>query len=82
MQKRLSGLAMTSRKPASKQRASAESYVLGAETRPGGLAEINRIYQAWHDPAARNQRSGNLFQPLGLITIAMHWLKNSSTRFD
>lgn len=55
---------------------------LGAETRPGDLAEINRVHQAWHDPAARDRRSGDVVRPLGLVAIALRWLKRSPSRLN
>jgi hypothetical protein len=64
------------------QRTGAEAYWLGAETQPGDLAEINRVCQAWRDSTARDQRFGSPFRPLGLITLAMRWLKNSPTRMN
>jgi len=73
---------MANRKPASKQGTSAEWDWLGAETRPGDLAGINQVYQAWHDPAARNQRAGKAVRPLGLVAIAMHWLKGLPSRLN
>jgi hypothetical protein len=48
---------------------------LGAESRPGDLAEINRVYEAWHDAAARDRRQGDKARPLGLVAIVMRWFK-------
>jgi len=37
-------------------RTKADLSWLGAEALPGGLAEINRVHQAWLDTAARHHR--------------------------
>jgi hypothetical protein len=66
----------------SRQRIVTEWDWLGAETRPGDLADINRVYQAWQDAAARNERSGDVVRPLGLVAIAMRWSKRSPSRLN
>jgi hypothetical protein len=66
---------MATRNPDSKQRTSAESYWLGAEALPGGLAEINRVNQAWLDAAVRHQRFVKQLRQRGFAATAIHWTK-------
>jgi hypothetical protein len=54
---------------------------LGAEALPGGLAEINRVQQAWLDAAARHRRYVEELRQRGFGGADTRWTKPNPPLF-